>query len=401
MKPSPSHPPLADDDRVTPVQPPGPRRTLLFVAAAVVVLALLGWLIIPRAPPPATAAPSPIAVDAAGVTLRPDAPQWKYVELAVAKVSPPLPALAAPGRVDLDEKRTANVGTPLPGRIDEVKVRLGDGVKKGAPLFSVRSGAFAELDRDVEVSRQDVEVKRRVAQRSRELLALAAVPEKDVLASEAELKNAELGLRAVNAKQRSLSVSSGGDNLFWVRAPREGTVVELDITVGQEVTPEHDKPLVRISTLDEVRVLADVQEADTSDLKVGGAAKIRTQVGNLVRPGEIEHISEVIDPHRRTVEVRVRATNADRALRPNAFVEVTLEPGTALQRVRVPIEAVVSEGSKSLVFVARGPGRLETVEVVTGRQAEGEVEIKSGLEPGTRYVARGAILLLNQVDLLN
>jgi len=41
------------------------------------------------------------------------------------------------------------------------------------------------------------------------------------------------------------------------------------------------------------------------------------------------------------------------------------------------------------------------VPVVPGRQRGGEIELRSGLEPGSRYVSKGAILLLNQLELEN
>jgi cobalt-zinc-cadmium efflux system membrane fusion protein len=107
----------------------------------------------------------------------------------------------------------------------------------------------------------------------------------------------------------------------------------------------------------------------------------------------------VVDPKRRTVELRIRAANDDRALRPNAFVDVELASDPTQKRVRVPAEAVVTDGQSSVVFVSRGEGKLERVTVTPGRQRSGEVELRAGLDPGARYVSKGAILLLNQLTL--
>jgi multidrug efflux pump subunit AcrA (membrane-fusion protein) len=100
------------------------------------------------------------------------------------------------------------------------------------------------------------------------------------------------------------------------------------------------------------------------------------------------------------VEVRLRVANPEHMLRPNAFVQVGFAPGAA-QRVVVPAEAVVTDDQQSFVFV-RGveqPGTIERREVGLGRQRGGRVEIVRGLEPGETYVTKGAILLLNAVDL--
>jgi hypothetical protein len=52
-----------------------------------------------------------------------------------------------------------------------------------------------------------------------------------------------------------------------------------------------------------------------------------------------------------------------------------------------------------VVFVSRPDGRFERTAVRVGRERDGEVEILAGLEPGTPFAARGALLLLNTIDL--
>jgi cobalt-zinc-cadmium efflux system membrane fusion protein len=333
------------------------------------------------------------------VTFGENAPQWSYLELAVAEEKPALTPPPAPGRVTFDEKRSASAGSPLPGRIEQVRVRLGDQVKPGDRLFAVRSGALADLDRELESARNEVAAKTRIAERAKALVALRAAPEKDQLEAEEDLRQAQLALRAATAKRESLNASIEGDTRFWVTAPRDGTVVELDASPGLEVGPDRDKPLLRLSNIDQVLVLADLQEQDAYDLSIGSPVTIQTPTSDVTRRGVVEQISQVVDPQRHTVEVRIRAENADHALRPNAFVEVTLAADPSRRRVRVPGEAVVSDGKRSVVFVTHDAGRLERVPVTVGRRRDGEVELQDGLAPGTRYVAKGAILLLNQLDL--
>lgn len=385
---------------------PAPRRPAMPAWAWAALGALAAGVIAPaalmlsaRAPAPAPAPPA-MKVDKTGVLLAPDAPQWPYVELAVAKEGAPIAPLPAPARIGFDELRTSAIGAPLAGRVERVLVHIGDRVEPGARLFAVRSGAFAEVQKELEAARVSVEVKKRLADRVRELVAIKASPEKDLAAAEAELHEAELALSAARAKYDSLKVAPEANNLFYVVAPRRGTVVETDVWADQEVTPDREKPLLRLSDLDEVLALADVQEVDAADIAQGARVEVRAQAGGVVREGTVQHVSEVVDPARRTVEVRVRVKNQDRALRPNSFAEITFTPDPALQRVRVPSEAVVTDGERSVVFVAQGPGRLERQAVKTGRQRDGEVEVLSGLAPGSRYVARGALLLLNQIELV-
>jgi membrane fusion protein, heavy metal efflux system len=99
------------------------------------------------------------------------------------------------------------------------------------------------------------------------------------------------------------------------------------------------------------------------------------------------------------VSVRIRAENADGELKPNAFVEVTFRPRETGPIVLVDEDAVVTDGDRSAVFVLKDSRRFEKREVQPGRRRGGLAELRSGLAAGTRYAAKGALLLLNQVDL--
>lgn len=381
----------------------GPRVRLVLLwsgAAVLLVVGFVAWLLLARSTRESpSVAPSGIKAEGETVEIAPGAPQWRYVDLAVAQEADPLAPVPAPGRIAIDEQRTSSVGAPLAGRVDRVLVRLGDPVKAGTKLFSVRSGALADLKHELEAAKAQVQVKQGLADRTRELVQLKAAPEKDQIAAEAELHEATLALKTAQSRLESLRVAAEGDNLFWVVAPRAGTVVELDVTADQEVTPDRERPLMRISDLDEVLVIADVQETDAADLQVGSAVTVKSQNGQVEKPGTVEHVSEVIDPTRKTVEVRVRAKNEDHKLRANGYVEIGFAPPSATRRIRVPAEAVVTDGQRSVVFVAQADGKLRRMAVQVSRQRDGFAEIASGLKAGERFVAHGALLLQNVIEL--
>src|SRR5580765_3042914 len=374
---------------------PTPGR--IAIAGALVTLLAIGWLLHEPRTGGAREAASGVTVGEDGDGLASPALKSGYIELAVATEAPPLSPAPAPGRVAFDDARTSSVGVPLPGRIEEVVVRRGDSVKAGDRLFSVRSGALADLDRELGTARSEATVKRRLAERAKELASLKAIAEKDYFAAAAELREAELALKAAESKRESLQVQIDGENRFWVTAPRAGTIVEHDVFASQEVTPERAASLLRISDLGEVLVLADIQERDAYDVAVGTPVVIHASGTDVTQRGTIENISELVDPERRTVVARIRAENAAGQLRPNALVQVGLEPDAGPKRVRVPAEAVVKDGQRSIVFVADDHGGIRSVRVLPGRERDGQLELRAGLEPGTRYVAKGARLLLNQV----
>jgi cobalt-zinc-cadmium efflux system membrane fusion protein len=399
LSPPPDSAPLADGTAVN-AQPGRPLRTAVVAVVAALAGAMVATLVA-RPPPPPPVGPLPTLVaDATGVTIDDGAPHWRYVEIAVATTSAPLPPLPAPGRIELDPRRQAGVGAPLAGRVEEIAVRVGDRVKAGDRLLSVRSGGLADIERDVRAAREAVASRSRVVERTRELVALKAVPDKELLAAEAELRDAELNLVAAQARKESLGVQAAGESLYWVRSPRAGVVIDLSVVERQEVSPERELPLARIAELDEVIVAADVQEQDARTLARGDIVDIVGQ-GGLSTRAVIEHIPDVVDARRRTVEVRARIDNRDRQWRPNAFVQLLAPPRAQGDVIVVPASAVVLNGEKPVVFVLESKNRITRRSVVVGRQRDGQTEILRGLERGERFVARGALLLQNQIELVD
>ena len=369
------------------------------VAIGAVAFAALAVALLRPGGRTAAEVPSPFAVDGDRIVLGATAPTWHYLDFARAEVQPPVAPAAVPGRVAFDESRAAPLVAPLPGRVDAVSVRLGERVTRGDRLIAVRSRDLIDLTKEIELKRAEENAKAKTAERLRALVELRAEPSKKLIDAEQELAQAQLARQGAELKLRSLSVANDAAGLYWLLAPRDGVVVQRNVLVGQEVGPDRSDPLMVVAELDEVIVSADVPEADVAGLTVGEPATVvPATAGAQPLLGRTEYVGEVIDPERRMVEVRVRAPNPGGTLRPNAFVQVSFAAGGDAQVV-VPAEAVVTDDQQSFVFVRGAGDALQRREVALGRQRAGQVEIVRGLSPGETYVTKGALLLLNAVDL--
>jgi cobalt-zinc-cadmium efflux system membrane fusion protein len=343
----------------------------------------------------------PFTVTGDAVDIRDGAAAWSYLDFAQARVGKPIAPEPVPARVAFDEARSQPIFAPLPGRVDTVSVRLGQHVEKGDQLLAVRSTALVDLSKEIDLLRSKEGARGKAVERLRALVALKAVPEKDLISAEQDLKQAQLAREAAELKLRSLSVAEVSEGRYWLTAPQAGVVVERTVLMGQEVGPDRGDPLLVIAEVDEVIVTADVPEADVRGLQVGQPASISSPAApDQTITGRVEYVGEVVDPVRRMVNVRVRVPNPDRLLRPNAFVQVAFATDGP-DRVLVPTEAVVTDDQRSFVFVRvpSKPQRLERRPVSLGRHREGQVEIVDGLAPGETFVSKGALLLLNAVDL--
>lgn len=388
-----------------------PRRSRLpqiLVAAVVLIAGALGARQLMRAQRPehaeTTATPTgpgaALTVEGDAIRMASSAPQWSFVDLRPATLAPPLPPVPAPGRVTVDESLAAPVFSPVAGRVETIPVTLGQAVKTGQRLVAVRSAMVPELLRDVASTREILTLKKVAAQRVKDLVALHAVPEKELELAQTEEREAELAMAAAQGKMKSLRVGEAdGGGLFWVKAPRSGIVVERRALVGQEAGPDRSDPLLVVADLHEVVVIADVLETDAAGLRAGQSARVTSMaLPGEGLPGKLVHVGDIVDPVRRTVAVRVQMENSAHLLRPNGFVRVVFQ-AAGDPRVVVPAEAVVTDDQRTVMFVAAADGRLSRRVVRVGRTRDGQTEIVDGLAAGERYAARGALLLLNALEL--
>jgi RND family efflux transporter MFP subunit len=384
-----------------PAAPFGRNRRGLWLAGLVVVGGAAALLVLRHGSETVADVTTPFNVSGDSIEIRDNAPTWSYLDFASASEQDPVAPAPVPARVAFDEGRAAPIVAPLQGRVDAVPVRLGQRVHKGDQLVGIRSPDLVDLTKEVELKRNKEAAKGKAVERLRSLVDLHAEPTKKLIDAQQELAQAQLARQAAELKLSSLSVAQDNTGLYWLVAPRDGVVVQRDVLSGQEVGPDRTEPLMVIAELDEVIVTADVPEGDVAGLEVGQPARVLSTGGSESGvAGTVEYIGEVVDPQRRMVEVRVRVPNDEHVLRPNAFVQVAFAPERQ-RRVVIPAEAVVTDDQQSFVFVrnAEHPGKLEKRVVVLGRQHGGRVEIVRGLAPGETYVTKGAILLLNAVDL--
>jgi cobalt-zinc-cadmium efflux system membrane fusion protein len=376
----------------------------LAVLAGALALALAIFLS-SRPPQEPAVQPSPgMQIGDGYVKVHPQAAAWRYLEFATAGLERALAPLPAPGRIVFDERRSAAVTAPLAGRIERIGIELGQTVRRGEPLIAIRSTAVPDLRRDASLASATARMRRTALERVRALAEVQAVPQKDVLNAEQELREAELALAAALDKKRVLQITSfGASGLYWIKAGQDGTIVDRRALIGMEVGPERDEPLAVIARLDEVIVIADVVDAEAALIEEGQAAELSLTSQLAERhSGRVEHVARIVDPTRRTVAVRVRVSNKELRLRPNAYARVTFSPKEQ-PMVVIPTDAVVTDDDHSVVFSRRdvegGAFRLDRRAVTTGRSRDGRVEIVSGLQPGEIFVSRGALLVLNAIDL--
>jgi Cu(I)/Ag(I) efflux system membrane fusion protein len=100
-----------------------------------------------------------------------------------------------------------------------------------------------------------------------------------------------------------------------------------------------------------------------------------------------------VDEKTRTVKVRAEFGNPKGELKPEMFADVTIH-GPTRNVLQVPDDAILESGTRNIVFVSQGEGKLAPREITLGDHGSGIVEVKGGLKEG-EIVVQGANFLVD------
>ncbi|MCC7292779.1 MAG: efflux RND transporter periplasmic adaptor subunit [Phycisphaerales bacterium] len=347
------------------------------------------------------------------------------IEVAAAEQHRLKPTFVAPAQVGFNAEAIAHVGSWLPGRVQELRVRLGDVVNKGDVLLVVESPELGEAQSEFLQKRiiaqtgvSTVELAKSGLDRASRLYDLnKSIPLDEVQKRELEFKSAQAlqlaaqsaALAAENklhlmgmdqAAVQQLEESGEVNPRMNILAPLAGRVVEREVTLGELVSPEKEALIVLADTTT-LWVLADVPDARLHEVSLGAASWIRSDtLSGHKHPGQVSYISPMVDPRTRSAQVRVAVQCEHGTLCPGMFVQVEItatnpaDPDPA-PRVAVPEDAIQTVEGLPSVFVPV-PGESNTFSprpVVLGKPVAGMVPVYSGLAEGESFVKGGTFIL--------
>ena len=339
-----------------------------------------------EAPPPAT-----VVGDVDVSLFSVDHPE--QFPLAAAAAYSAAPKLVVTGTVNPDISRNVPVISLATGRVVAVHARLGDTVKKGQALLSIRSDDVAGGFSDYRKALADETLARTQLERSKELYDHGAVSMSDLQVAQDTEDKAKVDLETFAEHLRLLGNDPDQPNgVVEVSAPIAGVITDQQVTNAAGVQALGSNPFT-ISDLSYVWVICDVYENDLPNVSVGEMAEIRLNAyPEKLITGRIGNIGAILDPSIRTAKVRIEVSNPG-MIRLGMFATATFHSKKKETYTEVPASAILHIHDRDWVYMpAQGP-KFRRVEVVSGDSLPNNMqEIKSGLTPGQQVVANALIL---------
>jgi len=106
--------------------------------------------------------------------------------------------------------------------------------------------------------------------------------------------------------------------------------------------------------------------------------------------GTVARTAEAIDPTTRTLLTEVDVPNPDGRLLPGSFGELHFRPAVTIQRLTVPVNAVLFRREGVRVAVVSSDGKVQLRPITIGRDYGTTLEVLGGVSPQDRIIINPA-----------
>ncbi|QEC69417.1 efflux RND transporter periplasmic adaptor subunit [Panacibacter ginsenosidivorans] len=301
------------------------------------------------------------------------------------------------GKVTADNSKMSQVYPVVGGNVIKVNAELGDYVKQGQTLAVIRSSEVAGYENERMDANSDVALAEKNLQVAKDLFAGKLNSEKDVVAAEKELEKAKAAQQRINEVYNIYSLKDGAQ--YNVTAPISGFVIDKNITQNELLNSNNISNLFSIAQINEVWVLANVNESDIAAITQGMDASIKTiSYPDRVFTGKVDRIFNILDPETKAMKVRIRIPNDDLALKPEMSATVTLQYNENKKLVSIPSSAVIFDKSKNWVLIYKDKSHIETRQVDVYKQVGDTTYIVNGLNENETVITQNQMLIYDALN---
>ena len=306
-------------------------------------------------------------------------------------------SLTLTGKVAFNEEKVNRIFPMVSGVITDVKVQLGDYVKKGQQLGVIRSGEMAGYGSDLVTSNTNLLIAKKNMDAAEDMYKSGLMSEKDYITAQQMYKQAQSQLRR---STEVLQINGGNtQGEFIVRAPISGFIVEKQVNSNMAIRNDNSSNLFTVSDLKNIWVIANVYESNISQVHLGDDAEVTTlSYPGRVFKGKVDQILNVLDPTNKVMKIRVVLPNEDYALKPEMFASVNVINQKNSDALCIPSSALIFDQSQYFILVYKSPSdvRITPVQIISTNADK--TYISGNVHEGDRVIASNAILIYQSMN---
>ena len=269
-----------------------------------------------------------------------------------------------------------NIAPQQPLRIKEIKVDVGDRVKKGQLLVTLDNSSLVQAKAQLDNAKTEYE-------RTNELYEFGGA------------SKSEWDARRMQYEMLQTAYNNLVENTTLI-SPISGVVTARNYDKGDMYSGA--QPVLVIAQIKPVKIMINVSEPFFAKVKKGMQVFVTLDAyGEEVFKGKISRIYPVINQATHTFQVEVTLPNSNERVRPGMFARVTLPYGK-VKNVVIPDQAVqklLGSGDRFVYIYYPADSTVRYSKVELGRRMDAEFEVLSGVKSGEAVVTKGHMGITN------
>lgn len=331
-------------------------------------------------------------------------------------------------------KEETAVTVEMGGTIQEIYVTLGQQVKKGDKLLTIKgddaqnsvkqaqaaldiakanyTNSKYSLEENLKTAQRTYDEVKRTYDNNTQLYQAGAISEETYKSSMANFKQAkqsfdmaqksydtasgkstaeleDLAAKQLNQAQVAYDIASSNLNKLTLTAPVDGIITAKNFDAKEMISQQ--QPAFVISSPSILEIDLKVTQADLSKFTAG--QEVDVKINDKATKGTVRYVPTVVNATTSLYDIEVLVDNSQGDFKAgmSADVEVSIEKQE--QTITVPKKAVFEEDGKKYVYITNSDNKAVKTEITTGIVTSTTMEIKSGISKDDTVVIGGLNLI--------
>lgn len=292
--------------------------------------------------------------------------------------------------------RQATLSTQVAGAIVSLNVKAGDRVRAGQELLRIDASAAQQQvvgsTAQLEAAQANLKVAGKELDRQKQLFQKQYISQGALDRAQAQWEAAQAQVQAQQAQTRAALTQTG---FFSVRAPFNGVVTEVPVSLGDMAMP--GRPLVTLHDPSALRISAAVPQSLMDGVQ-RQLKSVRYDIAGHSAPSAQETSAQLlpsVDPVTHTAQLRIALPTGAVGLVPGMFARVWVPSENKKTeskdgRVFLPLTAIVRRAEMTGVYVLDAQGKPRLRQVRLGRTVGSNVEVLTGVSQDEQVLSTPA-----------
>jgi RND family efflux transporter MFP subunit len=275
-------------------------------------------------------------------------------------------------QAQVNGEHNVNATSQAPGVVKKILVKVGQHVSAGQTLATLDA---AVVEQQIKALEAQWTLQKSLYEKQQALW-------KQNIGTEVQLMSAKAQYEATTKQKAALEAQR---TMYTIKSPISGTVDAVNVKEGEACAPGAIG--IHVVSFEKLKVQGTLGENYLGEVKTGDQVNlIFSDLADTLK-SKLSYVAQSVDPISRAFQVEV-SMNANHKLHPNMSCKMQIANYHKSNALSVPVSVIQHTAQGDMLYIADG-NKAKAVNVKTGKNANGKVEILSGLNVGDKVIVEG------------